>query len=142
MTREEAIKVLEELPYSNGVSYNEEYGLCFGHKWLQAYEMAISALREQDSLEKKTSDSKTIDKKTSDWISVEERLPEDDLPPDTDRVAIKVLTVTKHGTRRFVRELTRQRWWWKGVMQPWSWSKDAIGVTHWMPLPEPPEVEV
>ena len=76
------------------------------------------------------------------WISVEERLPEDDLPPDTDRVAIKVLTVTNHGTRRFVRELTRQRWYWKGVMQPWSWSKDARGVTHWMPLPSPPEVEV
>ena len=73
------------------------------------------------------------------WISVEDRLPEDDLPPDTDRVAIKVLTVTKHGTRRFVRELTRQRWEWHGVMQPWSWSKDAIGVTHWMPLPEPPK---
>lgn len=73
------------------------------------------------------------------WISVEERLPEDDLPLDTDRVSIKVLTVTKHGKRRFVRELTRQRWEWRGVMQPWSWSKDARGVTHWMPMPEPPK---
>ena len=76
------------------------------------------------------------------WISVEERLPEDDLPPDTDRVAIKVLTATKHGTRRFVRELTRQRCCWMDVMQPWSWSKDAIGVTHWMPFPEPPKEDV
>ena len=125
MTREEAIWYLRPIADSASLP-----------RYAEALNMAITALREQDSLAKKTSD-----KKTSEWISVEERLPEDDLPPDTDRVAIKVLTVTKHGTRRFVRELTRQRWWWRGVMQPWSWSKDAIGVTHWMPLPEPPEVE-
>lgn len=68
-----------------------------------------------------------------------EKLPEDDLPPNSDRVSIKVLTVTKHGKRRFVRELTRQRREWRGVMRPWCWSRDAIGVTHWMPLPEPPK---
>lgn len=115
MTREEAIKHLS-LYVGND---------CYTDRMQTACKMAIAALREQPR-----------------WISVDDALPEDDLPPDTDRVAIKVLTVTNHGTRRFVRELTRQRWWWKGVMQPWSWSKDARGVTHWMPLPEPPKEEV
>lgn len=48
MTREEAIKVLTNLQNGHGVSYSEDYGLCFGHKWMQAYEMAIAALREQE----------------------------------------------------------------------------------------------
>ena len=126
MTREEAIEILKK---NRPDADTRRCGL----ELCTAVDVAISALREQCVRDAT---------KTSDWIPVEERLPEDDLPPDTDRVAIKVLTVTKHGTRRFVRELTRQRWCWKGVMQPWSWSKDAIGVTHWMPLPEPPEVEV
>jgi hypothetical protein len=121
MTREEAIKRLEWLRMVG----NHVDSVTLGKEDMPHFDMAIAALREQPR-----------------WISVDERLPEDDLSPDTDRVAIKVLTVTKHGTRRFVRELTRQRWWWKGVMQPWSWSKDAIGVTHWMPLPEPPKEEV
>ena len=52
MTREEAIKVLTNLQNGHGVSYSEDYGLCFGHKWMQAYEMAISALREQEKRSK------------------------------------------------------------------------------------------
>ena len=129
MTHEEAIKAI-----SIHKAYMREYE---APKTKDALDMAIAALREQESAENAHCN---CCKKGNSWISVEERLPEDDLPPDTDRVAIKVLTVTKHGTRRFVRELTRQRWEWRGVMQPWSWSKDARGVTHWMPLPEP-EVE-
>ena len=60
------------------------------------------------------------------WISVEERLPE----PDTD-----VLTRRSIGTMDVeVYHEDEVSWTWDG------YSKGF--VTHWMPLPEPPEVEV
>lgn len=113
----EELERLRRAPDLNGCPMTQEWA-----EQIRVFTVALEAIEAQDN-----------------WISVEDRLPEDDLPLDSDRVAIKVLTVTKHGKRRFVRELTRQRWEWRGVMRPWCWSKDAIGVTHWMPMPEPPK---
>ena len=80
----------------------------------------------------------------NEWISVKDRLPEDDLPQDTERMAIKVLVCSTQGNKYSVRTLSRQRW----VMSinpvkyhPWEWSKDARNITHWMYLPEPPKEE-
>lgn len=77
----------------------------------------------------------------SEWISVEDRLPEDDFPKDTDRLMIKVLVCSTSG-KYGVRTLSRQRWimnFKQNTYSPWQWSKDARNITHWMPLPEPPE---
>lgn len=69
MTREEAIKVLKHTV--GNINYDaEREEIYFTHEWVGAYEMAISALREQPC-----------------WISVEEALPETE---DT------VLCVTKN----------------------------------------------
>ena len=92
MTREEAINEL--LSYAN-----DSWG-----DLNEAFEMAIAALREQPQ-----------------WISVEDRLPEDD---------VQVLACTKHG-KAFSAHCERGRWRVSG----------SVKVTHWMPLPEPPEVE-
>ena len=64
------------------------------------------------------------------WISVKDRLPED---------GQKVLVC---GTRKGM-----QVGVFRGLMHPfdamgWWWKKDTrLDVTHWMPLPEPPEEE-
>ena len=83
----------------------------------------------------------------SEWISVKDRLPEDDLPQDTDRLLIKVLVCSTSG-KYGVRTLSRQRWimsWdYKtntGTYSNWTWSRDARNITHWLPLPQPPEEE-
>lgn len=60
------------------------------------------------------------------WISVKDRLPE----PDTDVLArratgMEVESYHKEGNG----------WWTWDVVNNWR-------VTHWMPLPEPPEVDV
>lgn len=80
-------------------------------------------------------------RKQSDWISVDERMPEDDLPKDTDRRTIRCLVATNKGT---VKACVRQRYISpsNGKLTPWCWSKDVYAKpTHWMPLPEPPKGE-
>lgn len=66
------------------------------------------------------------------WISVEERLPEE----DTDNISIPVVAITNNG------------YWFKGKYdynnKDWFFSEDPdhldfeVGefVTHWMPIPE------
>ena len=79
--------------------------------------MAISALREQPR-----------------WISVEEKLPE---------INTKVLVRYKHAGEPnklstafdYLRVSSL-------VPTMFIWCQHPLRVTHWMPLPEPPEVEV
>lgn len=67
------------------------------------------------------------------WIPVTERLPEKDG---------KYLVARKEGTkhsisvRKFRKEVPC---WYRGYCGHWERRTNAI--THWMPLPEPPETE-
>ena len=75
-----------------------------------------------------------------EWISVKDRLPEDDLPQDTDRKQIRCLVATDKGT---VKSCVRQRYQTMKngqlCLSPWEWNKNLFAKpTHWMPLPEPP----
>ena len=78
-----------------------------------------------------------------EWISVKDRLPEDDLPQDTKRCMIRCFVYTDKGT---VKACVRQRYKKKidgqWVLCPWEWNKDVFAKpTHWMPLPQPPKGE-
>lgn len=127
MTREEAIKYAEE-KLSKGL-----YRLDLGYlnrglyqivaKEVDFMRVAISALREQESLEKKTSDSKTSDKKTSDWISVEEAMP--------DQFVSVLGYMTDAGEFPPVREcyLVGGAFFFPGLV-------DVHPVSHWMPMPK------
>lgn len=119
MTREEAIKVLQteigcvkrqdcaRVSCGTCEFFLEESEL------LQAYEMAIAALREQD-----VTDINVGNK----WISVKDKLPED---------GVQVLACTKHG-KAFSAHCEKGKWRVSG----------SVTVTNWMPMPEPPEVDV
>ncbi len=64
----------------------------------------------------------------SDWIKVEDRLPEE---------GVSVL-VSYHGLGPTIAYPIGT----KGILQWWhSAGHHAINVTHWQPLPEPPEVK-
>ena len=81
------------------------------------------------------SDHKKIEK--MGWISVNERMPEDDLPKNSKRKMIRCLVATDKGT---VKPCVRQRWKIPGgELCPWQWSKDGFAKpTHWMLMPTPP----
>lgn len=74
-----------------------------------------------------------------DWISVNDRLPEDDLPKDTKKKMIRCLVYTNKGT---IKPCVRQRWEVNGKLVPWQWNKDLFAKpTHWMYYPHPPKGE-
>lgn len=84
-------------------------------------------LREAAALVAKES-AELLDRR---WIPVEERLPEDPVK--------KVLVFAPHTHGNIVdagRYLGADGW----VLEGWYLTQNA--VTHWMPLPQPPEVEL
>ena len=123
MTREEAIKHIITYAY-----YEDDIPL----QVATALDMAISALRAQPA--------KDTDVPTNRWISVEDRLPEKD--------ENYIVTACDEGcsagegiwysTVVVVAEYYKGSWtWYDGGHE---YSLDGI-VTHWMPMPEPPNNE-
>ena len=78
---------------------------------------------------------KQIEKMSNEWISVDDGLPEDGWyltytnanGANKGVIAQKLVTVTIRGKKI-------RRWEWQARVSPWT-------VTHWMRLPNPPEVE-
>ena len=74
-----------------------------------------------------------------EWVSVKDRLPEDDLPKDMKKKMIRCLVYTNKGT---IKPCVRQRWEVNGKLVPWQWNKDLFAKpTHWMYYPQPPKGE-
>lgn len=115
MTKEEAIKRLYEMQfYSACKAYESESMAKFWNDSVYAIDIAIAALSEQD-----VTDTNVGNK----WISVEERLPAaaDANPYES------ILAIEKDD----------------GFARAWCWDivvRYPNEFTHWMPLPEPPEV--
>ena len=128
MTREEAIKWFEEEKEAaqRQVVAFEGCFKCFksAHRKIVVYnEMAIAALREQESLEEKQA--------TIDWISVEERLPEPFVSVLVYMPEERPLPTVHEGF------LAREGVWYAN-----HFDREPMEITHWMPLPEPPKEEV
>lgn len=113
MTREEAVEVLRNT--EDNINYDtKREEIYFTHKWVGAYEMAIAALREQPR-----------------WISVDERLPEPFVSVLVYMPDERPLPPVHEGF------LAREGMWYAN-----HFDREPMEITHWMPLPEPPEVEV
>lgn len=80
----------------------------------------------------------------SEWISVKDRLPEH----DTDVLVFaegkheafigeSVITITHIGNHKFWPD-SPDHWEW---VSPWQYFMTDYEITHWMPLPKPPERE-
>ena len=119
MTNEEAIEILRKnRPTSDPRPCGME--LC------DAVDMAISALRQQDA----------TDKDVGKWISVKDRLPD-----YMGEVLVIVSgkpheNITLDGAYEIAEYDPVEGW----ILEMWPEWGSAV-VTHWMPLPEPPEEE-
>ena len=130
MTREEAIKRLEWLRMVG----NHVDSVTLDKEDMPYFDMAIAALREQPQ-----------------WISVEERLPDEDgnyfcyCPvlqiggKDIPRYEVYGFTLDAKSVcdLKYMGH-TGVAWYWYD--SEYGYCK-TYSVTHWMPLPEPPEVE-
>lgn len=79
----------------------------------------------------------------SEWISVKERLPEDDAPPG--RKQITVMVATEAGKVTIASRVFEPERGYCGKTYParWIWSRLLNNyVTHWMPLPDPPKEDM
>ena len=124
MTNEEAIKVLENPDVSIGVSARIGQDPEYWRKLRPALDMAISALRQQD----------VTDKDVGKWISVKDRLPD-----YMGEVLVIVSgkpheNITLDGAYEIAEYDPVEGW----ILEMWpEWCSGV--VTHWMPLPDPPE---
>ena len=139
MTREEAAKILDPETTLDTYAKISYYGGFEGENVWQdavneACRMGAAALRELDAKEKQES--------FGEWISVKDRLPGDEQ---------EVLVIAHGWDGRLVyvgshKRVEAQKSWLTGITNKssewslWGWSylKEPI-VTHWLPMPEPPE---
>ena len=71
------------------------------------------------------------------WIQVEERLPENGVPVLINYIASSDGKYHPDGTAVWT---DYGCFWWEGSLEDCD-TEVAVPITHWMPLPEPPEVE-
>lgn len=125
MTREEAIKRfgdLRKLAQKTADEFEETFPRHVSN-WrydVELYEMAIAALREQDATDTNVGHT---------WVSVADQMPK---PYET------VLVIRRNQRKQFSVECGY-------YMGHGDWrvgTRLTRPVTHWMPLPELPEVEV
>ena len=69
----------------------------------------------------------------NEWVAVEERLPEPDFPGQQRGFYLVALS---NGT---VKELMYEFRHYENMMFDVGWHETAYPVTHWMPLPTPPD---
>lgn len=116
MTREEAIKILEYPVKKWSMEWDERED---GLSYYEALDMAISALRQREHPQ---------------WFSVKDGLPE------TDELVLAVASGKPLPNITYDRAVVlasydRAEGWIIEEYPEW----DTPEVTHWMPLPDPPE---
>lgn len=119
MTREEAIERIEDHMMVHRMGKYPHL------KIKEALDLALSALRGLTQ---------------NDWVRVEDKLPENDVPENT--VQVSVLVLTDRGTVKIKNRRYHPARIYYGKFYPerWDWGTfNDDHITHWMPLPVPPE---
>ena len=131
MTKDEIVKSLRAC----GRSCCDEC-VCFKEKML----CKVKNLEAADLIEQQEAKIKELEANVPRWIPCSERVPE--LPNGRRCNRAVIVCVRGHVMpliyeRSIVRGKTVERW-------KWTWDRiydDPESITHWMPLPEPPDMD-
>lgn len=79
--------------------------------------------------------------KQSEWISVEDRLPENDYGKHWKERKYYLVMTEPSGLMRVARFGSKEHPWWIDSHNTVMTSANYAKVTHWMPIPEPPKMK-
>lgn len=77
----------------------------------------------------------------SEWISVDDRLPENDYGKHWKERKYYLVMTEPSGLMRVAKFGSKEHLWWIDSHDTVMTSSNYAKVTHWMPLPEPPKGE-
>ena len=127
-------KLIERLDGWDGgeAIYNGEYVEVKYHGVFRLLEEAAAALEQLQA------ENEKLKAQVPRWIPVEEGLPE-------ENVTVLAFNTDSHAERYVLARYRNVNYlgcfWYQLDQEYVSWTNPCWGVTHWMPLPQPPKEE-
>lgn len=108
------------------------------NEWETPITLGDDLVKAADRIEAQAKEIEKLWGQVPHWIPVEERLPENGVPVLINYIASDDGKYHPDGTAVWT---DYGCFWWEGSLEDCD-TEVAVPITHWMPLPEPPEVEM
>lgn len=109
-----------------------------GNQWETPITLGDDLVEAADRIEAQAKEIEKLRAQLPRWIPVEEQLPENGVPVLINYIGYNDGKYHPDGTAVWTE---CGCFWWEGSLGGCD-TKVAVPITHWMPLPEPPEVEL
>ena len=115
----------------------EHAGWAQANEWETPITLGDDLTEAADRIEAQAKEIEKLRGQLPRWVPVEEHLPENGVPVLINYIASSDGKYHPDGTAVWT---DYGCFWWEGSLEDCD-TEVAVPITHWMPLPEPPEVE-